>query len=71
VRIGLDVLTPLALKSIAQGAATQCYVATNPAVAANGEYFLDCNVGRSSRKGADFGLARQLWDVSERIAREL
>lgn len=70
-RIGLEVLTPLALKSIPQGAATQCYLATHPAVGANGEYFLDCNIGRSSRRGADFGLARQLWDTSERIAREL
>jgi WW domain-containing oxidoreductase len=36
---------PLVLKSIAQGAATQVYVATNPAVAAvSGKYFADCNV---------------------------
>jgi NAD(P)-dependent dehydrogenase (short-subunit alcohol dehydrogenase family) len=71
MQIGLDVLTPIALKSIAQGAATQCYVATHPALAENGEYFSDCNVKRSTRLGSDRGLGRQLWDVSERIAREV
>lgn len=71
VQLALDVFTPIALKSVAQGAATQCYVAAHPAVADNGEYFSDCNVKRSSRLGADLGLARELWDASERIAREV
>jgi NAD(P)-dependent dehydrogenase (short-subunit alcohol dehydrogenase family) len=71
MQLGLEVLTPIALKSIAQGAATQCYVATHPALAENGEYFSDCNVKRSTRLGSDRGLARELWDVSERIAREV
>jgi hypothetical protein len=46
-------------------------VATYPALSANGEYFSDCNVKRSTRLGSDRGLARELWDVSERIAREV
>lgn len=70
-RVGLDLLTPLALKSIPEGAATQCYVATHPALADNGEYFADCNRRRSSRHGSDPSLARELWDASERIARSL
>jgi len=71
MQLGLDVLAPIALKSIPQGAATQCYVATHPALAANGEYFSDCNVKRSTRLGSDTRLGRQLWDVSERISREV
>jgi NAD(P)-dependent dehydrogenase (short-subunit alcohol dehydrogenase family) len=71
VRAAFALAAPLALKNVAQGAATQCYVATHPALAANGEYFSDCNVGRSSRLGQDIGLALRLWETSERIAREL
>jgi NAD(P)-dependent dehydrogenase (short-subunit alcohol dehydrogenase family) len=71
MQAGLDVLTPIALKSIAQGAATPCYVAVHPALTENGEYFSDCNVKRSTRVGSDRGLARELWEVSERIAREV
>ncbi|HTV22203.1 MAG TPA: SDR family NAD(P)-dependent oxidoreductase [Polyangiaceae bacterium] len=70
-QLGMRALTPIALKSIAQGAATQCYVAAHPAVAENGEYFSDCNVKRSTRLGSDTRLARELWDVSERIARDV
>jgi NAD(P)-dependent dehydrogenase (short-subunit alcohol dehydrogenase family) len=71
VRAALALAAPLALKDVAQGAATQCYVATQPRLSQNGEYFSDCNVIRSSRAGQDLGLARQLWEASERIAREL
>lgn len=70
-RIGLAVLAPLALKSIPQGAATQCYVATNPGLLANGEWFSHCNIARSSRLGSDRDLARRLWDASERIVQKL
>jgi NAD(P)-dependent dehydrogenase (short-subunit alcohol dehydrogenase family) len=67
----MRVLTPIALKSIPQGAATQCYVATHPALAANGEYFSHCNIARSSARGRDRELALKLWETSERIVREL
>jgi NAD(P)-dependent dehydrogenase (short-subunit alcohol dehydrogenase family) len=71
VRTALAVATPLALKSVAQGAATQCYVAAHPNVAESGEYFADCNLRRSSRHGRDLGLSRKLWETSERIARQV
>jgi WW domain-containing oxidoreductase len=71
VRTALELVTPLALKSVAQGAATQCFVATHPNVAESGEYFADCNVRRSSRHGRDLGLSRKLWETSERIVRQI
>jgi NAD(P)-dependent dehydrogenase (short-subunit alcohol dehydrogenase family) len=71
VRTAMALAAPVALKTVAQGAATQCYVATHPAVAANGEYFSHCNLARSSRLGRDLGLALRLWETSERIAREV
>ena len=50
-RVVLDAVAGLSnllvLKSIPEGAATQCYVATNPALAAvSGEYFADCNIAK-------------------------
>jgi WW domain-containing oxidoreductase len=71
VDLAMRVLTPLALKSIPQGAATQCYLATHPALSINGEYFSHCNVARSSRQGRDRELAARLWETSERILRQL
>jgi NAD(P)-dependent dehydrogenase (short-subunit alcohol dehydrogenase family) len=68
VRIGLSVASPLAFKTAAQGAATQCYVAVHPQVdGKSGEYFADCNVARSSRFSRDPALAKRLWEESERI----
>jgi WW domain-containing oxidoreductase len=62
----------LFFKSVAEGAATQCYVAAHPAASGiSGEYFQNCNVARPSRYGRDAALARRLWDVSERIWDEL
>jgi WW domain-containing oxidoreductase len=64
----LAIATPLVLKSVAQGAATQCFVAANPDVAGvSGEYFADCNVARSSALSNDAALADRLWAESERI----
>lgn len=60
---------PIALKSVPQGAATQCYVAVHPAAAGvSGEYWKDSNVGRARRDASDPELARKLWEVSEEIA---
>jgi NAD(P)-dependent dehydrogenase (short-subunit alcohol dehydrogenase family) len=67
MRFGLGVAEPLLLKSIAQGAATQCYVATHPRVTENGAYFSDCNPAKSSRQGRDEALAERLWTVTEEI----
>jgi NAD(P)-dependent dehydrogenase (short-subunit alcohol dehydrogenase family) len=56
----------LVLKSVGQGAATQCYVAVHPDAAdVRGEYFADCNVARSSAFGRDDALAEALWRRTE------
>lgn len=58
----------LALKSIPQGAATQCYVAVHPAAArTSGEFFADNNVAVSTPHGRDDGLAAALWERSEQL----
>ncbi len=69
VRIAMSVTGPLWLKSIPQGAATQCYVATNPALAGvSGEYFSDCNIARPTRLAQDDSLAGKLWSKTEELA---
>lgn len=68
VRLAMPVASAVAMKSIPQGAATQCYVATHRALAdVSGEYFADCNVARSSRHGRDMALAERLWTATEAI----
>ncbi|HEX4506904.1 MAG TPA: SDR family oxidoreductase [Alphaproteobacteria bacterium] len=58
----------LFLKTIPQGAATQCYVAANPKAATiSGEYWADCNVAKSRAEANDPALAAKLWEVSEKI----
>lgn len=58
----------LALKSIPEGAATQCYVAAHPdAARATGQYWKDCNVAVSSSHGQDDALAAALWEKTEAI----
>jgi WW domain-containing oxidoreductase len=63
---------PLFLKTIPQGAATQCFVAAHPSLdGVSGEYFVDCNIAPSSPLSRDAALAARLWDESERIAAKL
>jgi WW domain-containing oxidoreductase len=65
----VKVLASTIERSIPQGAATQCYLASHPDLAGvSGYYFADCNVARSSRHGKDAALARRLWQVSEKLA---
>ena len=72
LRAALSLSAPLLLKTIAQGAATQCYVATNPTLAGvSGEYFSDCNIASSSALSNDAELAARLWAESERIVESL
>lgn len=60
--------SPLVLKSVPEGAATQCYLAVHPAVAGiSGEYFSHCNVASCSELARDAALAARLWQESERI----
>jgi NAD(P)-dependent dehydrogenase (short-subunit alcohol dehydrogenase family) len=62
----------LVLKSIPQGAATECYVAVHPlAATSSGLYFSHCNPAKPREDAEDPNLARRLWDVSERIVAEL
>jgi WW domain-containing oxidoreductase len=68
----LAIAAPLVLKSAAEGAATQCYLAVHPNVeGVSGKYFADCNVSKSSARGRDDTLAEKLWEVSEKIAAEV
>ena len=72
MRAMLSLSGPFILKSVAQGAATQCYVATSPTLAGvSGEYFSDCNIARSSELSNDAELAARLWAESERIVESL
>jgi WW domain-containing oxidoreductase len=60
------------MKSVAQGAATQVYVATRPELdGVSGEYFADCNIAQPSAQGRDAALAERLWQESERIVAQL
>jgi NAD(P)-dependent dehydrogenase (short-subunit alcohol dehydrogenase family) len=58
----------LFLKSIPQGAATQCYVAANPkAASVSGDYWADSNIAKPRAEANDPALGAKLWDVSEKI----
>ena len=60
----------LVTKSVAEGAATQTYLATNPALAnVRGYYFDNCNVGEGTGYLTDDAMARRLWSVSEQLTR--
>lgn len=68
VGIGFQIVGPLFLKTIPQGAATQCYAAVHPAVAGkSGEYFADCNLAQPSAHARDAQLAAKLWETTETI----
>jgi WW domain-containing oxidoreductase len=72
VQFALSAAEHLALKNEAEGAATQCYVATRPELeGVSGEYFSDCNVAKSSAISYDSALATRLWEESERIVQKL
>ena len=67
-----NVAGPLFLKSIPEGAATECFCAANPkAISLNGNYFADSNVASCHVEANDPALAAKLWDVSDKIASRL
>jgi NAD(P)-dependent dehydrogenase (short-subunit alcohol dehydrogenase family) len=71
-RIALTLAAPILLKTPAQGAATQCYLATNPGVAnVTGGYFRDCNPAETWPLGNDMTMAARLWTTSEAIVAKL
>lgn len=70
---GISVLAqPVAMKSVAQGAATQTWAAVHPdAGDYNGEYFSHCNVAEPSRHARDPELAERLWEETEQMVEAL
>jgi NAD(P)-dependent dehydrogenase (short-subunit alcohol dehydrogenase family) len=72
VRAVFSLAEPIALKTIPEGAATQCYVAVNPGAAGvTGEYFSHCNVARCRADANDPALAKRLWERTEEIVAAL
>lgn len=70
IREGFDLVGPLIAKTPGEGAATQVYVATAPALASvSGAYFEDCNPVTLSGKHHMFdeAMARELWGVGEEM----
>ncbi|HVY40065.1 MAG TPA: SDR family oxidoreductase [Polyangia bacterium] len=71
-QLAFRVAGPLILKTPAQGAATQCYLAASPAVAqVTGGYYSDCNPAETTPQGRDMSLAARLWDASEALVARL
>ena len=57
-------------KTVPQGAATSCYVATHPELEGiSGRYFSDCDVKTPSAIASNEALATRLWEVSEELVR--
>ena len=56
------------LKSVGQGAATQCLVATHPELAdVGGKYFSNCRIARTAKIALDTELEEDLWRLTEEI----
>lgn len=68
VKVFFGLFTPLFLKNIPEGAATQCYVATHPSLAdVSGEYFADSNLKKTRKDARNDETAAKLWAKSEEI----
>jgi len=70
IRKAFDLLGPVIAKTPAQGAATQVYVATNPALEkVSGAYFEDCNPVRVTGMNhmTDVDMAVRLWGEAEKM----
>jgi len=66
----LNVVLAGRFKTIAQGAATTCLVATDPALdGVSGGYFSDCNPATPSSHARDGALAERLWKVSQDLVK--
>ncbi|MDP6437926.1 MAG: SDR family NAD(P)-dependent oxidoreductase [Gammaproteobacteria bacterium] len=67
-RVAGDLIGWTFMKSIEEGAATQTYVATAPALAGySGYYFADCNPIMPDPRMLDEAQAAELWRISEQI----
>ncbi len=70
--IVMRMVSPLVLKSVAQGAATEVFAAVSPAAAKmTGEYLSDSNVAKPRSDANDPALAQKLWVESESIVRKV
>lgn len=72
LNIGFSLYAGFSGKNAAEGAATTCYVATDPALATvSGCFFEDCNAVRIGGRNhmEDDEQAARLWDVSEELTR--
>lgn len=70
IRGAWSVITAVSGKSIAQGAATSCYVATSPLLReTSGAYFEDCNavIVSGEHHLYDQNMASRLWQLSETL----
>lgn len=72
VRLGFKLGGWAFLKSVEEGAATQCYVATHPSLAkVSGQFFADCNpIVPEGPHMSDRSLARKLWNVSLELTKD-
>ncbi len=73
LRTGFGLLTKISGKTVEQGAATSCYVATSPLLdAISGEYFEDCNAVMvlGDNHMHDRAQASRLWLASEELTRD-
>lgn len=71
-QLAFGIAARVAGKSVAEGAATSCYVATSPLLGStSGRYFEDCNavVVGGPHHLVDAGMATRLWQVSEAATR--
>lgn len=67
-----DQMDPAKIKTVAQGAATQCLLAARPnATGTQGRYYSDCQLGKTTPLGRDDELAERLWAKSEELAARL
>jgi len=72
LRTIISIFSPLVLKTIPQGAATQTFVATHPSTATQtGLYWADSHPAKSSNFATDAALAEKLWTKTEKIVANL
>ena len=71
-QVAFGLLTAVAGKTVEQGAATSCYVATNPALGStSGRYFEDCTAVEVRESHLqDMEMADRLWLLSEDMTRD-
>jgi NAD(P)-dependent dehydrogenase (short-subunit alcohol dehydrogenase family) len=68
----MAISSPLVLKSVGEGAATQVWAATQPGLASiSGSYLASCNVAKPRKDTEDPAIAAKLWAKTEEIVAAL